>query len=59
MIAPKDESRELVEQWLRSEGLTGQAMSDRSDSIILEASITQIEKLLNAKYEPFGKFYPG
>ncbi|KAF8860253.1 subtilisin-like protein [Acephala macrosclerotiorum] len=54
MIAPKDESSELVMQWLRSEGLIGQASaSPRLDSIILEASIAQIEKLLEAEYQPF------
>ncbi|KUJ09482.1 subtilisin-like protein [Mollisia scopiformis] len=54
MIAPKDESRDLVEQWLRSEGLSGQAtISPRADSIVLEVSIAQVEKLLNAEYEPF------
>lgn len=57
MIAPKDESSELVMQWLRSEGLIGQAtVSPRLDSIILEASISQVEKLLQAEYQPFGKF---
>ncbi|KAE8454669.1 hypothetical protein EG329_000292 [Mollisiaceae sp. DMI_Dod_QoI] len=54
MIAPKDESTELVMQWLRSEGLIGHAsISPRSDSVILEASIAQVEKLLHAKYEAF------
>jgi hypothetical protein len=56
MIAPKDESRELVMKWLNSEGLGENAsLSSRADSIIVQASVSQIEKLLNAEYAPFGK----
>lgn len=54
IIAPKDESTESVMAWLKSEGLTGE-MSPRADSVIVEASISRVEKLLNAKYEAFGK----
>jgi tripeptidyl-peptidase-1 len=56
MVAPKDDSRELVEQWLKSAGLSDHAtISPRADSVIVEASIAQVEKLLNAEYEAFGK----
>jgi hypothetical protein len=56
MIAPKDDSRELVMKWLNSEGLGERAsLSPRADSIIVQASVSQIEKLLNAEYAPFGK----
>lgn len=56
MIAPKDESRELVIQWLIGAGLGEHAsVSPRTDSIIVEASVTQVEKLLNAEYNAFGK----
>lgn len=56
MIAPKDDSRELVMKWLNSEGLVENAsLSPRADSIIVQASVSQIEKLLNAEYAPFGK----
>lgn len=55
MIAPKDESSDLVMKWLESQGLSKRAtLSPRSDSIIVEASIAQIEKLLQAEYVPFG-----
>jgi tripeptidyl-peptidase-1 len=55
MIAPKDESRDLVLQWLEVKGLNGQAeMSPRSDTVIVKASIAQIEKLLDAEYSVFG-----
>jgi tripeptidyl-peptidase-1 len=56
MIAPKDESRDLVMNWLDSKGLSQHAsLSARSDSVIVEASISQVEKLLSAEYSAFGK----
>jgi tripeptidyl-peptidase-1 len=56
MIAPKYDSRELVMKWLNSEGLGKNAsLSSRADSIIVQASVNQIERLLNADYAPFGK----
>jgi tripeptidyl-peptidase-1 len=56
MIAPKDDSRDLVMNWLDLEGLSKHAsLSARSDSIIVEASISQVEKLLSAEYAAFGK----
>ena len=55
MIAPKDESNDLVLQWLETEGLKScSSSSGRGDSIIVEASVTQAEKLLNAEYSAFG-----
>ncbi|KAE9364939.1 subtilisin-like protein [Stipitochalara longipes BDJ] len=54
MIAPKDESRDLVLQWLNNEGLGDySSISPRADSIIIQASISQIEKLLDAEYSSF------
>jgi tripeptidyl-peptidase-1 len=56
MVAPRDESSDLVIQWIETEGLGDHAtISPRSDSVIVEASVSQIEKLLNAEYAPFGK----
>jgi tripeptidyl-peptidase-1 len=56
MIAPKDESRDLVLQWLKIEGITNySSISTRGDSIIVKASISQIEKLLDAEYSSFGE----
>lgn len=56
IIAPKDESSDLVMDWLKSAGLGSHAsLSARGDSVIVEASISQIEKLLNAEYSAFGE----
>lgn len=56
MIAPKSESADLVMKWLGSENLSNSAvLSPRLDSVIVEASVTQIEKLLGAEYDAFGK----
>lgn len=58
MIAPKDESSELVLKWLASEGLRGHAsISPRSDAVIVDASVAEIEKLLNAEYTAFSKTF--
>ncbi|ROW06737.1 hypothetical protein VMCG_04002 [Cytospora schulzeri] len=54
IIAPRDESGELVMSWLESAGLRDYASySARGDSIVLETSIAQVERLLDATYEPF------
>jgi tripeptidyl-peptidase-1 len=59
MIAPKDESKTLVMNWLSSEGLSKYAsLSPRSDNVIVEASISTIEKLLKAEYKAFSKTLP-
>jgi len=55
MIAPKDESKDLVLQWLASEGMSDSAsVSAHSDAVIVEASLSQIEKLLKTEYSAFG-----
>ncbi|KAM0192469.1 hypothetical protein ACHAPC_001806 [Botrytis cinerea] len=54
MIAPKTQSRDLVLQWLSTAGLTNQTtVSARGDSVIVEASISQVEELLQAKYDAY------
>lgn len=54
IIAPRDESGDLVMSWLESAGLRSHASySIRGDSIIIEASVAQVEKLLDATYEPY------
>ncbi|TAQ83531.1 hypothetical protein B7494_g8146 [Chlorociboria aeruginascens] len=54
MIAPKEESSDLVMEWLENAGLNNHAyLSPRSDSVIVEASIAQVEKLLSAEYNVF------
>jgi tripeptidyl-peptidase-1 len=54
MIAPKEESSDIVMQWLEAEGLSKHA-SKSTDSVIVEAALGQIEKLLKAEYMPFGE----
>jgi hypothetical protein len=57
MIAPKGESRDLVLSWVEEAGLSRYASSyPSSDSVVLEASISQIEKLINAEYSSFGEY---
>jgi tripeptidyl-peptidase-1 len=56
MIAPKDESSEIVLKWLESQGLSRHAsVSPRSDAVIVDASVSQVEKLLEAEYSAFSK----
>jgi tripeptidyl-peptidase-1 len=56
MIAPKAQASELVKQWLASEGLEqNSAVNYRGDAVIIEASLSQIEKLLKAEYKAFGE----
>lgn len=58
MIAPKDEASERVMQWIESEGLADYAtLSPRLDAVVVEASISKIEKLLVADYEPYGDLF--
>lgn len=59
MISPRDESSDLVMAWLKSQDLSSHAaLSARGDSVIVEASIRDIEKLLNAEYSAFGRKFP-
>jgi tripeptidyl-peptidase-1 len=59
MIAPKEESKQLLMQWLVEAGLDDHAsLSARADSIIIQASISQIERLLNATYSIFSELLP-
>lgn len=54
IIAPKDESGSLVMEWLEAMGMRSYASySKRGDSIVIEASIAQIERLLDAEYSAF------
>jgi tripeptidyl-peptidase I len=58
MIAPKDESGDLVMQWIEGEDLAHHTtISPRSDSVIVEGSIAQIEKLLKSEYNTFGNAF--
>jgi tripeptidyl-peptidase-1 len=56
MIAPKDESKSLVLDWLRHQGLADKAsISPRGNTIIVKASVSEADKLLKADYSVFGK----
>ena len=56
MIAPKDESKDLVMQWLESEEMSDEAsLSPRLDTVLIETTVNRIEKLLKAEYSAFGK----
>lgn len=60
IIAPKDESGSMVMEWLENEGLASFAKySNRGDSVIVEASVAQIQTLLNAEYSAFCEYSPG
>ena len=59
IMAPKQQSKDLVMEWLDKEGLRDIAdFSPRSDSVIIEGSVKQIEKLLKTEYSSFGKSDP-
>lgn len=59
LIAPKDESGDLVMRWLEAAGLRSHATySSRGDSIIIEASVAQVEKLLSAEYNVYCRLFP-
>lgn len=54
IIAPKDESAAVVMDWLETMGLRSYAsLSKRGDSVIIEASVAQVERLLDAEYSAY------
>lgn len=56
MIAPKQESNDLVMQWLKDETEKSEAeITMKGDYVTVQASVTTIEKLLDAEYSVFGK----
>lgn len=54
MIAPKGQSTDSVMAWLKAEGLTA-SISPRLNAVVVEASVSRIEKLLDTKYEVFSE----
>ena len=57
MVAPKQQSKDLVMDWLNREGLGDIAeFSPRLDSIVIEGKLRQIEKLLKTEYASFGVY---
>jgi tripeptidyl-peptidase-1 len=59
MVAPAEESADLVMKWLQTElsGL-GNKVSQEGDYITVEASVKEIEQLLDAEYDVFGNSAP-
>ncbi|KAI1871926.1 hypothetical protein JX265_005912 [Neoarthrinium moseri] len=54
MIAPRDESKSLVFEWLRQQGLDQDAvLSPRGNTVVVKASVRQAEKLLGAQYDVY------
>ncbi|KAH8678016.1 peptidase S8/S53 domain-containing protein [Xylariales sp. PMI_506] len=54
MIAPKDESKDAVLQWLGDNGLADAAsVSPRGNFITVEATVSQVEKLLGTEYNAY------
>lgn len=59
MIAPTDESKSLVLDWLSQQGLADKSVvSSRGNAVTVTASIEEIEKLLEADYETYSEFTP-
>ena len=55
MVAPKQESSDLVKQWLTKEISSPEAkITTKGDYVTIQASVKTIEKLLNAEYSVFG-----
>ncbi|KID87038.1 tripeptidyl-peptidase 1 precursor [Metarhizium guizhouense ARSEF 977] len=53
-LAPKPESVQAVQEWLRGAGLGDHAeVGGSGDNILVHASVADAEKLLHAEYDPF------
>ena len=55
MLAPSPLAVNEVKAWLKEAGITGAKLSSRGDALHLTASVSDVEQLLNTKYEHFGK----
>lgn len=55
MIAPRQESVDLVKGWLAKISHSNVEVTVQGDYITVEASINKVEELLNAEYSTFGK----
>jgi tripeptidyl-peptidase-1 len=55
MIAPKQESVDLVKEWLANEVSSSNAeVTVKGDYVTIQASVNVVEKLLKAEYSTFG-----
>lgn len=58
MIAPKDESKSLVMDWLSQQGLADKAsISSRGNTVIVKTTVAEAEALLEANYHTYSKSY--
>jgi len=56
MIAPKQESSDLVMQWLTNENMSPETkITTKGDYVTIEGDVKTIEKLLDAEYSVFGR----
>jgi tripeptidyl-peptidase-1 len=57
MVAPKQESIDLVKEWLARETSGSNAeVTVKGDYVTVQASVNVVEQLLKTKYNTFGKF---
>jgi tripeptidyl-peptidase I len=58
IVAPKDESRLLVLDWLSQQGLADKStVTSRGTAITVTASVEAIENLLQAQYDTYSEFW--
>lgn len=56
IIAPKDESRQLVFEWLGNHSLANSAvLTPRGNIVVVNATVSQAEQLLGTKYNGYSK----
>ncbi|KAF7516212.1 hypothetical protein G7054_g14244 [Neopestalotiopsis clavispora] len=54
IIAPKEESRQLVMEWLGNNSLSDAAsLNERGNIVIVETTVSKAEQLLNTKYNSY------
>jgi hypothetical protein len=55
MVAPKQESVDLVQDWLKTQTTSYDAeITVQGDYVTVQASVNTVERLLNAEYSTFG-----
>lgn len=57
MLAPSPEAVENVQTWLKEAGILDAKLSGRGDALVMTASVSDVEQLLNTKYEHFGMIW--
>lgn len=56
MIAPADEAKDLVAEWLGQAGLgNSYSLSARGNAIVVTGTVSEIEKLLGTEYDVYSK----